>query len=167
MLALNDSENVYFEELAKKYKAYSKPTDVQKLLVAFYDKADKTKEDFKKIKALLKAEKQAQIHFENQQAIEELIKKEKDAERKKLEHKKFTLGGGLLKAVSAGASFNNVRYIDVLRDMFRQGFLTDKEKQLFSEFLQAPAPASPAPQNPPIQPQNNPVGAGSGFGFRG
>lgn len=48
--------------------------------------------------------------------------------------------------------------------MFRQGFLTDKEKQLFSEFLQAPAPASPAPQN---SPQNNPVGAGSGFGFRG
>lgn len=96
-----------------------------------------------------------------------MIKKEKDAERKKLEHKKFTLGGGLLKAVSAGASFNNVRYIDVLRDMFRQGFLTDKEKQLFSEFLQAPAPAtsSPIAQNPQ---QNNPaVSAGSGFGYRG
>ena len=167
MLALNDSENVYFEELAKKYKAYSKPTDVQKLLVAFYDKADKTKEDFKKIKALLKAEKQAQIHFENQQAIEELIKKEKDAERKKLEHKKFTLGGALLKAVEAGANFANIRYAQILQDLAKQGFLTDKDKALFSEFLQAPAPASPIAQSPPVT-QNSPASAvGSGFGFRG
>ena len=167
MLALNDSENVYFEELAKKYKAYSKPTDVQKLLVAFYDKADKTKEDFKKIKALLKAEKQAQIHFENQQAIEELIKKEKDAERKKLEHKKFALGGALLKAVEAGANFANIRYAQILQDLAKQGFLTDKDRALFSEFLQAPAPAtsSPIAQNPQ---QNNPaISAGHGFGFRG
>lgn len=165
MLALNDGEKAYFEKLATKYKNHTKPTDVQKLLMAYYDKVDKTKEDFKAIKAILNAERQAEIHFKNQQAIEELIKKEKDKKRKELEHRKFTLGGALLKAVEAGASVSNIRYTQILQDLARQGFLSEKDKALFSQFLQAPAPVSPTPQN--LQ-QNAPASSlGSGFGFRG
>ena len=166
-IMLTQDEILKLKQYADTYRSYSKPTDIQKLIVALNDIENKTDDDISKIRMCLKAERKAEKLHEEKEAIRKLIREEKDAERKKLEHKKFTLGGGLLKAVSAGASFNNVRYIDVLRDMFRQGFLTDKEKQLFSEFLQAPAPAtsSPIAQNPQ---QNNPaVGAGSGFGFRG
>ena len=161
---LTQEEVIKLKQYADTYRSYSKPTDIQKLIVLLNDIEHKTDDDISKIRMCLKAERKAEKLHEEKEAIRKLINKEKEAERKKLEHKKFTLGGGLLKAVSAGASFNNVRYIDVLRDMFRQGFLTDKEKQLFSEFLQAPAPAtsSPIAQNPQ---QNNP--AGSGFGYRG
>lgn len=162
---LTQEEVIKLKQYADTYRSYSKPTDIQKLIVLLNDVEHKTDDDIAKIRMCLKAEKRAEKLHEEKEAIRKLIREEKDAERKKLEHKKFTLGGGLLKAVSAGASFNNVRYIDVLRDMFRQGFLTDKEKQLFSEFLQAPAPVSPAPQN--LQ-QNPPASSvGGGFGYRG
>ena len=164
---LNQEEVIKLKQNADTYRSYSKPTDIQKLIVLLNDVEHKTDDDIAKIRMCLKAEKRAEKLHEEKEAIRKLIREEKDAERKKLEHKKFTLGGALLKAVEAGANFANIRYAQILQDLAKQGFLTDKDRALFSEFLQAPAPASPAPQNPPIQPQNNPVGAGSGFGFRG
>lgn len=164
---LTQEEVIKLKQYADTYRSYSKPTDIQKLIVLLNDVEHKTDDDIAKIRMCLKAEKRAEKLHEEKEAIRKLIREEKDAERKKLEHKKFTLGGALLKAVEAGANFANIRYAQILQDLAKQGFLTDKDRALFSEFLQAPAPASPAPQNPPIQPQNNPVGAGSGFGFRG
>lgn len=164
---LTQEEVIKLKQYADTYRSYSKPTDIQKLIVLLNDVEHKTDDDIAKIRMCLKAEKRAEKLHEEKEAIRKLIREEKDAERKKLEHKKFTLGGALLKAVEAGANFANIRYAQILQDLAKQGFLTDKDRALFSEFLQAPAPASPAPQNPPIQPQNNPVGAGSGFGFPG
>lgn len=164
---LTQEEVIKLKQYADTYRSYSKPTDIQKLIVLLNDIEHKTDDDISKIRMCLKAERKAEKLHEEKEAIRKLINKEKEAERKKLEHKKFTLGGALLKAVEAGANFANIRYAQILQDLAKQGFLTDKDRALFSEFLQAPAPASPAPQNPPIQPQNNPVGAGSGFGFRG
>lgn len=164
---LTQEEIIKLKQYAETYRKYSKPTDIQKLIVLLNDIENKTEDDIAKIRLCLKAERKAEKLHEEKEAIRKLINKEKEAERKKLEHKKFTLGGALLKAVEAGANFANIRYAQILQDLAKQGFLTDKDKALFSEFLQAPAPAtsSPIAQNPQ---QNNPaVGAGSGFGFRG
>lgn len=164
---LNQEEVIKLKQYADTYRSYSKPTDIQKLIVLLNDVEHKTDDDIAKIRMCLKAEKRAEKLHEEKEAIRKLIREEKDAERKKLEHKKFTLGGALLKAVEAGANFANIRYAQILQDLAKQGFLTDKDKALFSEFLQAPAPAtsSPIAQNPQ---QNNPaVSAGSSFGFRG
>lgn len=171
MIALNQADTAYFNELATRYRNYTKPTDVQKLLVVFYDKADKTKEDYTKIKALLNAERQAEIHFKNQRAMEELVKKEKDKERKALEHKKIVAGAVLFKAIEAGAFFENHSIAKIFQDIAeKQGFCSEKDRVLFSDIFQAlaPTPTSPVPQNPP---QNSPTSAStsavSGFGFRG
>ena len=164
---LIQEEVIKLKQYADTYRSYSKPTDIQKLIVLLNDIEHKTDDDISKIRMCLKAERKAEKLHEEKEAIRKLINKEKEAERKKLEHKKFTLGGALLKAVEAGANFANIRYAQILQDLAKQGFLTDKDRALFSEFLQAPAPASPIAQSPPVT-QNSPASAvGSGFGFRG
>lgn len=90
---LNDKDNEYLQKLVTKYKAYSKPTDNQKLLVSLYDFNNKTDDDFKKLQALLKAERKAEAHFNAQKKIKDLLKADKEKERKALEHNKFLLGG--------------------------------------------------------------------------
>lgn len=163
---LTEDELKKLKDYADTYRKYSKPTDIQKLIVLLNDVEHKTDDDIAKIRLCLKTEKKAEQLHAQKLEIQKLIREEKDAERKKLEHKKFALGGALLKAVEAGANFANIRYAQILQDLAKQGFLTDKDRALFSEFLQAPAPApaSPAPQN--LQ-QNNPaVAGGGGFGFR-
>ena len=160
---LTEDELKKLKDYADTYRKYSKPTDIQKLIVLLNDVEHKTDDDIAKIRLCLKTEKKAEQLHAQKLEIQKLIREEKDAERKKLEHKKFALGGALLKAVEAGANFANIRYAQILQDLAKQGFLTDKDRALFSEFLQAPAPASPIAQNP----QNSPaVSAGSGFGFR-
>lgn len=90
---LNDKDNTFLQELVTKYKTYSKPTDNQKLLIAMYDLENKNDDDFKKLQALLKAERKAEAHFNAQKKIKDLLKADKEKERKALEHNKFLLGG--------------------------------------------------------------------------
>lgn len=89
----SDKDNELLQNLVTKYKAYSKPTDTQKLLVSLYELQNKNDDDFKKLQALLKVEKKAIAHFNEQKKLKDMLKAEKDKERKALEHNKFLLGG--------------------------------------------------------------------------
>ena len=91
----SDKDNELLQNLVTKYKAYSKPTDTQKLLVSLYELQNKNDDDFKKLQALLKVEKKAIAHFNEQKKLKDMLKSEKDKERKALEHNKFLLGGWL------------------------------------------------------------------------
>lgn len=92
---LSDKDNEFLQGLVTKYKAYSKPTDNQKLLIALYNLPNKNDDDFKKLQALLKVERKAIAHYNAQKKVKDLLKAEKDKERKALEHNKFLLGGWL------------------------------------------------------------------------
>ena len=85
----SDKDNELLKNLVTKYKAYSKPTDTQKLLVSLYELQNKNDDDFKKLQALLKVEKKAIAHFNEQKKLKDMLKSEKDKERKALEHNKF------------------------------------------------------------------------------
>ena len=91
----SDKDNELLQNLVTKYKAYSKPTDTQKLLVSLYELQNKKDDDFKKLQALLKVEKKAIAQFNEQKKLKDMLKAEKDKERKALEHNKFLLGGWL------------------------------------------------------------------------
>lgn len=92
---LSDKDNEFLQGLVTKYKAYRKPTDNQKLLVALYNLPNKNDDDFKKLQALLKAERKAMAYYNAQKKVKDLLKAEKDKERKAIEHNKFLLGGWL------------------------------------------------------------------------
>lgn len=131
---LTDKDSEYLQNLVIKYKAYSKPTDNQKLLVALYDLPNKNDDDFKKLQALLKAERKAEAHFNAQKKVKALLKAEKDKERKALEHNKFLLGGWLWGELSK----KNPQLVQLVNQAIQSGAIKAYDKDgnfLFGEVL--------------------------------
>lgn len=131
---LNDKDNEYLQKLVTKYKAYSKPTDNQKLLVSLFNLNNKTDDDFKKLQALLKAERKAEAHFNAQKKVKDLLKADKEKERKALEHNKFLLGGWVWSELVE----KNPQFIQLVTQAIQSGKVKayDKDgKFLFGEVL--------------------------------
>lgn len=131
---LTDKDSEYLQNLVIKYKAYSKPTDNQKLLVALYDLPNKNDDDFKKLQALLKAERKAEAHFNAQKKVKALLKAEKDKERKALEHNKFLLGGWLWGELSK----KNPQLVQLVNQAIQSGAIKAYDKDgnfLFGDVL--------------------------------
>lgn len=164
---LTQEEVIKLKQYADTYRSYSKPTEIQQLIVLLNDIENKTDDDIAKIRLCLKTEKKAEQLHAQKQEIQKLIREEKDAQRKKLEHEKMTLGGWVWAEIQKG----NQQFLQALNQALQKGDIKKTYKDnspMFESLIKPVAPASPAPQNLPIQPQNNPaVGAGSGFGFRG
>lgn len=164
-IMLAQDEILKLKQYADTYRKYSKPTDIQKLIVLLNDIENKTEDDVAKIRLCLKTEKKAEQLHAQKQELQKLIREEKDAQRKKLEHEKMTLGGWVWAEIQKG----NQQFLQALNQALQKGDIKKTYKDsspMFEKLIKQPV--SPAPQNPPIQPQNNPaVGAGSGFGFRG
>lgn len=164
---LTQEEIIKLKQYADTYRSYSKPTEIQQLIVLLHDIENKTDDDIAKIRLCLKTEKKAEQLHAQKQEIQKLIREEKDAQRKKLEHEKFSLGGWVWSELKKG----NQQFLQAFNNAVQKGDIKATYKDgspMYKDFIKSPAPASPAPQNPPIQPQNNPaVGVGSGFGFRG
>lgn len=134
---LNDKDNTFLQELVTKYKTYSKPTDNQKLLIAMYDLENKNDDDFKKLQILLKGERQAIAHYKAQQKIKDLVKADKDKERKVLEHNKFLLGGWVWGELLK----KNPQLLQMVNQAIQSGDIKayDKDgKFLFGNVLNAP-----------------------------
>lgn len=163
---LTQDEIVKLKHYADTYRKYSKPTDIQKLIVLLNDIENKTDDDIAKIRLCLKTEKKAEQLHAQKQEIQKLIREEKDTQRKKLEHEKMTLGGWVWAEISKG----NQQFLQALNQALQKGDIKKTYKDgssMFENLIKSPvspAPASPAPQN--LQ-QNNPaVAGGGGFGFR-
>jgi len=130
----SDKDNELLQNLVTKYKAYSKPTDTQKLLVSLYELQNKNDDDFKKLQALLKVEKKAIAHFNEQKKLKDMLKSEKDKERKALEHNKFLLGGWLWGELSK----KNPQLVQMVNQAIQNGDIKAYDKDgnfLFGEVL--------------------------------
>lgn len=131
---LNDKDNEYLQKLVTKYKAYSKPTDNQKLLVSLFDLNNKNDDDFKKLQALLKAERKAEAHFNAQKKVKDLLKADKEKERKALEHNKFLLGGWVWSELVE----KNPQFVQLVTQAIQSGKVKGYDKDgkfLFGEVL--------------------------------
>jgi predicted O-linked N-acetylglucosamine transferase (SPINDLY family) len=159
MLELNQKDEKLLSELVEKYKAYRKPTEKQQLLVALSEIKNKTEDDIKKLQLLLNAERKAKQYFEADKAVNEALKVEKEKARKLLEHKKFTLGGGLWSALKDNKMFNGaISYRDILEMMIHQGLIHPIDKQgvnLFAEFLPTANETTNAPSQPSLPLSNS------------
>ena len=159
---LTQDEIVKLKHYADTYRKYSKPTDIQKLIVLLNDIENKTDDDIAKIRLCLKTEKKAEQLHAQKQEIQKLIREEKDTQRKKLEHEKMTLGGGVWAEISKG----NQQFLQALNQALQKGDIKKTYKDgssMFENLIKSPV--SPAPQN--LQ-QNPPASSvGSGFGYRG
>lgn len=130
----SDKDNELLQNLVTKYKAYSKPTDTQKLLVSLYELQNKNDDDFKKLQALLKVEKKAIAHFNEQKKLKDMLKAEKDKERKALEYNKFLLGGWLWGELSK----KNPQLVQMVNQAIQNGDIKAYDKDgnfLFGEVL--------------------------------
>lgn len=163
---LTQEEVIKLKQYADTYRSYSKPTEIQQLIVLLNDIENKTDDDIAKIRLCLKTEKKAEQLHAQKQEIQKLIREEKDAQRKKLEHEKFSLGGWVWSELKKG----NQQFLQAFNNAVQKGDIKATYKDgspMYKDFIKSPAPASPAPQNPPVA-QNSPaVNTGNGFGFRG
>lgn len=159
---LTQDEIVKLKHYADTYRKYSKPTDIQKLIILLNDIENKTDDDIAKIRLCLKTEKKAEQLHAQKQEIQKLIREEKDTQRKKLEHEKMTLGGWVWAEISKG----NQQFLQALNQALQKGDIKKTYKDgssMFENLIKSPV--SPAPQN--LQ-QNPPASSvGSGFGYRG
>lgn len=138
-IELTSDDLEYFSELYARYSKYSKPTNIQKLITTLFEKQDKTKEDVKNIKQLIKAEKLAQRNFQAQQKINKLLREEKNEERKKIERKKFVLGGAFYNALTSNMRFNDsISYEQIFEKMLKDGLIGERDKDCLKEFIKTP-----------------------------
>lgn len=139
MTNLTEKENEFFKNQVEKFKTFRKPNQSQQLLIALYDIQNKSEDDFKKIRVLLNAEKKYLQALKANKAIKDLLKADKEKERKALEHKKFMLGGGLWAAIKDDRKINqSLNYRQLIEIMISQKLLNPFDKEgnnLFSEFL--------------------------------
>ena len=158
---LTQEEVIKLKQYADTYRSYSKPTEIQQLIVLLNDVEHKTEDDIAKIRLCLKTEKKAEQLHAQKQEIQKLIREEKDTQRKKLEHEKMTLGGWVWAEISRG----NQQFLQALNQALQKGDIKKTYKDgssMFENLIKSPV--SPAPQN--LQ-QNPPaVAGGGGFGFR-
>ncbi|MBT1586149.1 hypothetical protein [Curtobacterium flaccumfaciens] len=158
---LTQDEILKLKQYADTYRSYSKPTDIQKLIVALNDIENKTDDDISKIRMCLKAERKAEKLHEEKEAIRKLIREEKDAERKKLEHEKFSLGGWVWSELKKG----NQQFLQAFNNAVQKGDIKATYKDgspMYKDFIKS-SQASPAPQN---NPASSAPAVGGGFGFR-
>lgn len=149
---LTQDEIVKLKHYADTYRKYSKPTDIQKLIVLLNDIENKTDDDIAKIRLCLKTEKKAEQLHAQKQEIQKLIREEKDTQRKKLEHEKMTLGGWVWAEISKG----NQQFLQALNHALQKGDIKKTYKDgssMFENLIKSPV--SPASS------------VGSGFGYRG
>lgn len=163
-IMLTQDEILKLKQYADTYRKYSKPTDIQKLIVLLNDIENKTEDDIAKIRLCLKTEKKAEQLHAQKQEIQKLIREERDAQRKKLEHEKFSLGSWVWSELKKG----NQQFLQALNQALQKGDIKATYKDgspMYKDFIKSSAQASSAPQN---SPQNTPASAvGSGFGYRG
>lgn len=122
----------YLNSLVTRFKAYKKPNDTQKLIIALGELQERSDDDDKKLSVLLRAEKKADELVKARAATQRIMNAEKTAARK-LDTRKKVIWGAALKA---GAK-NDAQIAQLMRKLYNEGYVAEKDKNAVRGDLEA------------------------------
>lgn len=122
----------YLNSLVTRFKAYKKPNDTQKLIIALGELQERSDDDNKKLSILIRAEKKADELAKARAATSRIMNAEKTAARK-LETRKKVIWGAALKA----AAKNNPGIAQLMSRLFNDGYIAEKDKKAVRADLEA------------------------------
>lgn len=117
-------DKVYLNTLVTRFKGFKSPNDTQKLIIALGSKQERNIDDDKKLAVLLKAEKTSDELVLARAATKRLLDAEKTADRKAETRKKVVWGAALKKA-----SENDPEMAQVMRKLYNDGYVSDRDKE--------------------------------------
>ena len=117
-------DKVYLNTLVTRFKGFKSPNDTHKLIIALGSKQERNIDDDKKLAVLLKAEKTSDELVLARAATKRLLDAEKTADRKAETRKKVVWGAALKKA-----SENDPEMAQVMRKLYNDGYVSDRDKE--------------------------------------
>jgi hypothetical protein len=116
-------DTVYLEQLVTRFRGFKTPNDTQRLIVALGSKSERSDDDIKKLAVLLRAEKKAEELIKARAATQKILNAEKTAARK-LDVRKKIIWGAALKTASETSPY----FADLMKKLYDEGFIADKDK---------------------------------------
>lgn len=120
----------YLNSLVTRFKAYKKPNDTQKLIIALGELQERSDDDDKKLAVLLRAEKKADELMKARAATQRIMNAEKTAARKLDNRKKIIWGAALQKA-----STKSPEFAQLMQQLIKQGFISDRDLKVVRDDL--------------------------------
>nr|WP_181718212.1 hypothetical protein [Psychrobacter sp.]QJS05961.1 mobilization protein C [Psychrobacter sp.] len=120
----------YLNSLVTRFKAYKKPNDTQKLIIALGSKSERSDDDDKKLTVLLRAEKKADELMKARAATQRIMNAEKTAARK-LETRKKVIWGAALKT----ASKDSPQIAQLMQKLFNEGYVSKSDQDVVKDDL--------------------------------
>lgn len=118
-------DTVYLDLLVTRFKGFKSPNDAQRLIIALGDKQQRSDNDNKKLGVLIRAEKKSDQLLKARAATNRIVNAEKTEARKIQTRKKVLWGAALLKA-----SENDPKMAHVMRKLYDDGFVSDRDKEI-------------------------------------
>ena len=122
----------YLNSLVTRFKAYKRPNDTQRLIIALGELQERSDDDNKKLSILIRAEKKADELAKARAATSRIMNAEKTAARK-LETRKKVIWGAALKT----AAKNNAQIAQMMRKLYNEGYVSDKDKDAVRDDYEA------------------------------
>lgn len=113
----------YLNSLVTRFKAYKRPNDTQRLIIALGELQERSDDDNKKLSILIRAEKKADELAKARAATQRIMNAEKTAARK-LDVRKKIIWGAALKTASETSPY----FADLMKKLYNEGFISDKDK---------------------------------------
>jgi len=120
----------YLNSLVTRFKAYKRPNDTQKLIIALGSKSERSDDDDKKLTVLLRAEKKADELMKARAATQRIMNAEKTAARK-LETRKKVIWGSALKTASKDSS----QIAQLMQKLFNEGYVSKSDQDIVRDDL--------------------------------
>lgn len=120
----------YLNSLVTRFKAYKKPNDTQKLIIALGSKSERSDDDDKKLTVLLRAEKKSDELMKARAATQRIMNAEKTAARK-LETRKKVIWGSALKTASKDSS----QIAQLMQKLFNEGYVSKSDQDIVRDDL--------------------------------
>ncbi|MGP5519129.1 hypothetical protein ACTXNA_12985 [Psychrobacter celer] len=122
----------YLNSLVTRFKAYKRPNDTQRLIIALGELQERSDDDNKKLSILIRAEKKADELAKARAATSRIMNAEKTAARK-LETRKKVIWGAALKT----AAKNDAQIAQMMRKLYNEGYVSDKDKDAVRDDYEA------------------------------
>ena len=113
----------YLNSLVTRFKAYKRPNDTQRLIIALGELQERSDDDNKKLSILIRAEKKADELAKARAATQRIMNAEKTAARK-LDVRKKIIWGAALKTARETSPY----FADLMKKLYNDGFISDKDK---------------------------------------
>lgn len=122
----------YLNSLVTRFKAYKRPNDTQRLIIALGELQERSDDDNKKLSILIRAEKKADELAKARAATSRIMNAEKTAARK-LETRKKVIWGAALKT----AAQNDAQIAQMMRKLYNEGYVSDRDKDAVRDDYEA------------------------------